>query len=129
MGESQSHPEAQRIGAKRRLRKWWPVGLAVVLLAGYGGLAGLALSTQAAAHRFGERAMREFPGDEVDALMGLVQAENHALAERSEAMHALGQIGSGRALPVLARYYTGRECEHAKFLCQKELRKALLPSV
>jgi hypothetical protein len=125
MDESQSLPEAQRVGAQRRLRKWWPVGLGVVLLAGYGGLAGLAWSTQAGAHRFGERAMREFPGDEVEALRSFVQSENHALAERTEAVHALGQIGSERALPVLVRYYTGRECEHSKFMCQKELRKAM----
>jgi hypothetical protein len=69
--------------------------------------------------------MREFPGDEVEALIGLVQAENHTLEERGRAVHALGQIGSDRATPVLRRYYTGQQCEHSRFLCQKELRKAL----
>jgi hypothetical protein len=125
MDESRSLPEAQRVHPKWRLRKWWPVGLVVVLLAGYGSLAGLAWSAQAGAHKFGERAMRESPGDEVEALISFVQSENHALAERSRAVHALGQIGSERALPILTRYYTGRECEHSKFLCQKELRKAI----
>ncbi len=108
-----------------RFKKRWPVGLALMLLAGYGGLVIVAWSGQADAHRSGERAMRAFAGDEVDALMGLAQSEAHPLAERSDAVHALGQIGSERALPVLTRYYTGHECDHSRFLCQTELRKAI----
>jgi hypothetical protein len=61
----------------------------------------------------------------VDALIGFVQAEHHTLAERNTAVHALGQIGSDRALSVLQRYYTGHSCDHSRFLCQKELRKAI----
>jgi len=30
-----------------------------------------------------------------------------------------------RALPVLESFYTGGECEHDKFLCQRELSKAI----
>ena len=111
--------------ASRCLRTWWPVGLALALLAGYGGLVGLAWSNQAGAHRFAERAMREFAGDEVGALMRFVQSERHALADRTRAVHALGQIGDERAVPILAQYYTGRDCDHSTFLCQKELRKAI----
>lgn len=125
MDEPQSRPAAERILLKRRLRDWWAVGLAVVLLGAYGGLAGLAWSVQADAHELGERTMREFPGDEVAALIGLVQSEHHSLAERGRAVHALGQIGDKRALPALERNYTGRQCDHARFLCQKELRKAI----
>ena len=125
MEEPRSLPNAQRIGTKRRLRRVWPTGLVALLLAGYSGIAGLAWYAQAGAHRFGERAMREFPGDEVAALVALMQSENHALVARSGAVHALGQIGSDRARLALANYYTGLKCEHSKFLCQKELRKAI----
>lgn len=108
-----------------RAKAWWIIGVVAGVLGGYGGLVGLARSVQARAHEFGERARLEFPGDQVEALIGLVQSESHPLAERNRAVSALGQIGSNRALPVLARYYSGRECEHSKFLCQKELRKAI----
>ena len=125
MDESRRDPGALSVRAMQRVKARWLVSLVVVVLGGYGGVVGLAWSVQARAHEFGERAMREFPGDQAEALIGLAQSENHTLAERSQAVHALGQIGSNRALPVLARYYTGRECEHSKLLCQKELRKAI----
>jgi hypothetical protein len=117
--------ETRRIRATRRVKTLWLVGSITVVLGGYGGMAGLAWVFQAGAHEFGERARHEFPGDQVDALIGLVQSEHHALAERNHAVHALAQIGSARALPVLMRHYTGHECQHSKFLCQYELRKAI----
>lgn len=112
----------RRVG---RFAGWWPVlALAVVALL-YGGFAGLVWWLQADAHKFGTRLTQEFPGDEVEALLALVQSSRHSLGERNHAVHALGQIGDRRALPTLERFYTGRECDHSKFLCQKELRKAI----
>jgi hypothetical protein len=91
----------------------------------YGGFAGLVWWIQADAHKFATRVTKEFPGDEVEALLVLVQSDRHSLGERNHAVHALGQIGDRRAIPTLEKFYTGRECDHSKFLCQKELRKAI----
>lgn len=70
-------------------------------------------------------AVREFPGDGVEALIAVVESEDHPLAERNRAVWALGQTGDSRALPALERYYTGDACDHARRLCQHELKKAI----
>jgi len=110
---------------RRGLLYWSPILALAVLAAGYAAFAGLGQTIQAGAHERGAEAMREFPGDEVEALMALVESERHTLAERNHAVNALGLIGDARALPLLERLYTGEECQHDKFLCQHELRKAI----
>lgn len=123
--DEQRKAESGRGRSSTRLRYWWPVlGLAVVLLM-YSGFAGVVWWIQADAYRFAARARQEFAGDEVEALLAFLQSEQHTLAERNLAVHALGQIGDRRALAVLEKFYTGRECEHSKFLCQHEVRKAI----
>lgn len=117
--------ERRRHARSGGLGYWWPLfalGAALVL---YFGFAGLSWWVQADAYKFAGQTMREFQGDEVQALLALVHSDTRPLAERDRAVHALGQIGDRRALPLLASYYTGEECDHARFLCQKELRKAI----
>lgn len=70
-------------------------------------------------------ATKEYPGDRTEALMRYLDSENHSLRERNRAVWALGQIGDGRALPVLEKSYTGRPCDHENRLCQRELQKAI----
>jgi hypothetical protein len=126
MQESKHH-KAEHHGTRdpSGLVYWWPVlALGVVLLL-CGGFVGLAWRLQAGAYELGARAMDEFPGDEVEALAALVQSDKHTLAERSRAVQALGQIGDSRAVPILETLYTGQACQHDKFLCQSELRKAI----
>jgi hypothetical protein len=98
------------------------VGAFVVLAA---AIAGFALFILASAHGYGRAAQSQFPGDEVQALMTMVQSERHGLTERNHAVWALGQLRDKRALPVLEKYYTGGPCDHAHYLCQHELRKAI----
>lgn len=125
MHQAQDRKESRRARSLGGLRYWWPVlALAVVLLL-YSGFAGLVWWIQANAYKSADRAMLEFPGDDVEALVALVQSEQHTLAGRNRAVHALGQIGDRRALPVLERFHTGRECQHSRFLCQQELGKAI----
>lgn len=112
----------------RGARYWLPVFLLAAGVLVYGGFAGVVWWIDARAYEFGRRAMREFPGDEVDALAAFVQSENHTLAERNQAVHALGRLGDARAVSVLTRVYTGAECDHGRFLCQVELRKAIARS-
>ncbi len=108
-----------------RLVSWWPVLAAGAVLLSCGGFVALAWRLQVGAYELGARAMEEFPGDEVEALSALVQSETHTWAERNRAVQALGQIGDSRALPILETFYTGQACQHEKFLCQVELRKAI----
>jgi hypothetical protein len=107
------------------LRHWWPLlALGVVVLAVV-ALVALGWWIQIAAHDMGTAAMKQFPGDRVEALMALVQSERPTLAERNHAVWALGQMRDARALPVLHKYYTGQPCDHARYLCQYELKKAI----
>ena len=55
------------------------------------------------------QAVKEYPGDRVEALMTYVESANHALRQRrNRAVWALGQIGDSRALPALEEFRTGR---------------------
>ncbi len=70
-------------------------------------------------------ATQEYAGDRVEALIAYVNSESHSLRDRNHAVWALGQIGDRRALPVLEGFYTGGPCNHDKYLCQRELQKAI----
>ena len=63
--------------------------------------------------------------DGVEALIDLIKDEQKTLKERNGAVWALGQLQDKKALPVLEKYYTGEECDHEKYLCQHELKKAI----
>ncbi len=76
-------------------------------------------------HAASEAALLERPGDGALALMAYIESPKHTLRERNRAVWALGQLGDARALPVLEKHFTGRECEHGRALCQHELRKAI----
>ncbi|MBC8218054.1 MAG: hypothetical protein H8E73_06275 [Planctomycetes bacterium] len=41
------------------------------------------------------------------------------------AVWALGYLSDKRALPVLKKYHTGPPCEHDKYLCQREVARAI----
>lgn len=71
------------------------------------------------------KAVQEYPGDRIEALMAYVESENYSLRQRNRAVWALGQIGDERALPVLEKFHTGGPCDHASRLCQGELQKAI----
>lgn len=118
-------PEPERARARAAFSRWWPVALLGLVVLVYGGFAGLAWWIRIDVHKTAAVATREFPGDEVEALLAYVQSDEHGLSDRNRAVWALGQIGDRRALPVLEHFYTGRECQHSRFLCQKELRKAI----
>jgi hypothetical protein len=70
-------------------------------------------------------AVAQYPGPAADALIAYVDCESCPLRERNRAVWALGQMREVRALPVIRKYQTGEECDHARALCQHEIRKAL----
>ncbi len=72
-----------------------------------------------------EEASAAHEGDKITALMAYVDDESHGLHRRDKAVWALGQLGDARALPVLERFDTGESCDHSRYLCQRELCKAI----
>ena len=72
-----------------------------------------------------EKALRDYPGDKVAALMALVESERHTFHDKNDAVWALGQLGDPRALPILRKYYTGGESDMNTSLSQYELEKAI----
>ena len=109
----------------RDLARWWPVAVAAVIGIVAVGLGSLFWMIRSGVAEDVARAQRDHGGDRVEALMAFVDSDRHPLPERNRAVWALGQISDPRALPVLRKYYTGAECQHAMFLCQYELKKAI----
>ena len=72
-----------------------------------------------------QNAMAQFNGDQVEALMTLVDCQGCSLEERNHAVWALGEIRDKRALPVLYKYRTGKPCDHSREICQREISKAI----
>jgi hypothetical protein len=114
------------VSARRSLRYWAPLMALAVVMTAVTGVLVLGWMIQTGAHENGRAAMREFGGDEVEALIAFVQSDRHPLRERNRAVWALGQLGDRRALPVLEKPYTGAPCQHDRFLCQRELGKAIV---
>ena len=61
----------------------------------------------------------------VDSFILKLQDEEISLKQRNHYVWLLGQLGDEKALPTLKKYYTGDECDHEKYLCQYELKKAI----
>ncbi len=52
-------------------------------------------------------AQENYEGDCTEALIQAVEDTNAPSRERNSAIWALGQIGAGKATPILEKYYTG----------------------
>jgi hypothetical protein len=76
-----------------------------------------------------DKALREYSGDRVTVLMAFVESEEQGFRDRNRAIWALGQLGDGRALPILEKYYAGGSLEKredlSRELSQHELKKAI----
>jgi len=96
-------------------------GIAVIL----GAFVMICWSIRSGVKEMSARAVQEYPGDRVEALISYVNSDKHSLRDRNLAVWALGQIGDRRALPVLKKLYTGGPCDHDRALCQGELQKAI----
>jgi hypothetical protein len=73
-------------------------------------------------------ATSQYGGDCVESLISLLNDENRSFRSRNSAIWALGQLGDGRALPVLKSYYTGDIPNREpldKVISQYELKKAV----
>lgn len=109
-------------------RRWtrlisWILTIFVVIAAA--GLLFVALAIGSGIDSNSRMAQTMFPGERVEALIAVVDCQNCSLKDRNHAVWALGMLAEKRALPVLQKYYTGKKCDHGRFICQYELRKAL----
>ncbi len=90
------------------------------------GLGAVQLSIEWTVRDWSGDAVHRFGGDRVSALIQTVECDSCAVQDRNHAVWTLATIGDRRALPVVARYYTGGNCrDHRHELCQYELRKAV----
>ena len=86
---------------------------------------GLRIWIKADINQISELAMAQFEGEKVEALIAFIDSDSSSLNEKNRAIWALGKLNDERALPVLHSLKTGEECNHAEFVCQRELEKAI----
>ena len=96
-----------------------PVGVGIIAFLGCSFLIGGGVNSAT------ERAMAQFDGDRVEALIALVDCQTCDLHGRTTAVWALGQLKDKRALPILYKYRTGKPCDHLNQICQYEISKAI----
>ena len=113
------------VPATRWFRHWWPLLAFAGVIAAAVAFVALGWWVQMGAREFAEEARREFSGDRVEALVAYVESDRRTLAQRNHAVWALGQLRDPRGLPVLEKHRTGQSCDHARFLCQYEIEKAI----
>ncbi len=102
----------------------WGAGIAIGLAVL--GLAAIFLSINVGVGNQKQRARSRFPGrDPSQALIEMVDCEKCGMQDRNRAVWTLGQIREERALPILHKHFYDGPCDHSKFICQHELRKAL----
>lgn len=97
----------------------------LALLVGLVAYVCISLRIGAGVRAASDTAMKQYPGDRVEALMQCVEDSMHTLQERNRAVWALGHLRDQRALTTLQKYHTGNSCDHANALCQRELNKAI----
>jgi hypothetical protein len=74
---------------------------------------------------FSRKALAQFQGDRIVALIAFADCQNCKIEERNHAVWALGQLRDKRSLPILYKYRTGEPCNHRTAICQYEIHKAI----
>ncbi len=75
-----------------------------------------------------QQAQWQYGGNCTEALISQLDDQHQAYRRRNHAIWALGQLGDGRALPVLEKYYTGDIPNREPLdetISQYELKKAI----
>ena len=70
-------------------------------------------------------AMTRNEGDKIEALIAILNSEDQSLKTKNNAIWALGKLKDQRALTVLRNLQTGNDCDHTRYVCQRELEKAI----
>ena len=100
------------------------VGISIFLLFFFIGSVWIGYETKSLC----QNAQWQYGGDCVDALIAQLDDEHQGFRNRNHAIWALGEMGDGRALPVLEKYYTGDIPDREPLdetISQYELKKAI----
>lgn len=101
----------------------WLLAAVGGLLAGLFIVSGISIGT--GVKKIANEAQAIYQEGQVDSLIHLMDDKNLPMDKRNQAVWALGQLANSKALPFLKKHYTGEPCDHARFLCQYELKKAI----
>lgn len=99
------------------------LALIVVLLSG--SYIGLHIWIKSDIVKYCKSAMNQYKGDEVEALISVLQSDTQSLTDKNHAIWTLEYIGDLRALPILKSLQTGQACNHRYYVCQRELNRAI----
>jgi hypothetical protein len=95
-----------RILKKASIIAAWMLAIVLgILIVGYLGasiMIGLGINKES------RSAMARFSGDQIEALIAVVDCQDCRLDDRNHAVWALGQLRDSRALAVLYKYRTGK---------------------
>lgn len=69
--------------------------------------------------------MNQYEGDKIEALILVLNSKTQTLEAKNDAIWALGHLKDKRALSVLKNLQSGTECDHSKFVCQREVKKSI----
>ncbi|UCG52919.1 MAG: hypothetical protein JSW58_05005 [Candidatus Latescibacterota bacterium] len=107
------------------MRRSFTVGIlvvAIVLIAGYGFLCWQRYET---IREVLAQAQAEFPGNRIDALLSYLDSNDVSLREQNRVIWVLGELRDSKALEDLRALNASETCDHDKFVCQREVHKAI----
>lgn len=100
--------------------------ISIVLVFGLTGIyTGLRIWIKSDVDQVCDSAMNQYEGDKIEALISVLKSNTQSLMAKNDAIWALGHLKDKRALPVLKEIQTGTDCDHSRFVCQRELNKAI----
>jgi hypothetical protein len=107
--------------------RWLKVGIIFVVVLALAAGGAILISIQIGiSDAIGKaQAIYPHPGDDVAALVALMDSDKQKLEARNRAVWALGRLGDPKALPALEKHFDGKPCNHDERLCQYELAKAI----
>ena len=106
--------------------KFFLVVLSIIIILGLcGSYIGLRIWFKSDINKIRNSAQSKFEGDKIEALISVLNSDSEKLKNKNQAIWALGKLNDERAMPTLKNLQTNSECNHSRFVCQRELEKAI----
>lgn len=109
----------------KRARTMVGVGLIVVFAVLLVGYVTLVWARHSAIESVCTNVQAVYVGDRVEALVEYLLSDEPTLEEKNRVVWVLGELRDERALPALESLLASRECDHTRFVCQREVVKAI----